>query len=126
GSIMYRTLRGPVSATLIVLVLCLLVSSMVSAQTEIVFWHWEGMQFMLDQWNQAIDEFEAENPGVKVTMIQVPYWDYADKTVVGYASGAAPDLMLVSVRNQTPYRLVDEGMLLPLEPFIERSGFDFD
>lgn len=69
----------------------------------------------------AIDAFEAANPGISVTLDQLPPDQYYTRLDAALGAGEGPDVMWQSSRA-TFY--VEGGALRPLDEFIARDGLD--
>ena len=74
---------------------------------------------------QAIaDDFVAQNPGIEVT-VNVSDWDtYWDKLQTQLAAGTPPDVFAMDAPLYPDYQ--SRGVLLNLQPLIDRDGFDLD
>lgn len=83
------------------------------------FPHWffgHGSSF--EDWiNGAVDEFEANNPNVRVEREQVPFDQYWDKLDIGIAGGDPPDVAGFGPGNLGKY--IEAGALLPLNDLID-------
>lgn len=69
----------------------------------------------LEPFNNAIQSFEAANPGVKVQLESVPQ-DYGSKLLTQFAAGTAPDIIQVGDGDVAKFSA--QGVLEPLDPFI--------
>jgi len=72
-----------------------------------------------DWWHLAGDKFEADNPGVKLDVRNLPVNDYMTQIVVELASGNPADVVSTSVNLA---ELKDSGQLVPLNDRVEQSG----
>ena len=72
--------------------------------------------------NSVIDLFEAQNPGVTITGEPTDFTSYWERLAVQSAAGDAPDILNMHVNNLVKY--AQEGVLAPLEPFIESGDLD--
>lgn len=90
------------------------------AQVEIEVWHSMPAGAATEIWRQLVDRFNEQNPDIIVRDINVGgYTTGYEKAVVAWAGGAPPNIMhLEQARNTT---FIDEGLVLPLEPFIEKD-----
>ena len=88
---------------LLVIVICLLIISILffvsgnkKDDNTVVFWTLQLSSF--DKYiNNIIDEFEKENPGVKIQWIDVPYSEGEKRTLAAILTDNPPDLV-----NLTP------------------------
>ncbi|MFJ2967545.1 ABC transporter substrate-binding protein [Streptomyces collinus] len=67
---------------------------------------------------KAVDGFEAANPGIHVTLEQVPEDQYYTKLDASLSSGGGPDVMWQSSKAPA---YVDGGALQPLDEYIKRD-----
>lgn len=90
------------------------------AQVEIEVWHSMPAGAATEIWRKIVDRFNAENPDIIVRDTNVGgYTTGYEKAVVAWAGGSPPNIMhLEQARNTT---FIDEGLVLPLEPFIEKD-----
>lgn len=75
--------------------LCLSLTSAALADgtVEIDFWcQWGAEEF----YNEVAEKFMAENPGVKVNVLQIPFWDYGTKLDPSLVTGVAADVFTYS------------------------------
>lgn len=75
-----------------------------------------------DWWNEVVEKYEAEHPGVTVEMTKVARDEYADTMFTMFAGGNPPDIVHLAAFEYQPF--ADEGWLEPLGPWIEQSGKD--
>ena len=109
-------------ACLVALALLLGMGGSVLAQNVIeLFWDTPGAAEEQAGYRAVADRFEALHPGVKV------YTDLGlsfDDVLVRIAAGTPPDIVFSTIQNAAG--LIREGLVLPLDPWIERDGFDID
>jgi raffinose/stachyose/melibiose transport system substrate-binding protein len=88
-------------------------------------WHYEGPTSAMGvAWNEAIKEFEAKHPGVKVTFEEKSF-DQIQKTAqMVLNSSDAPDLMEYNKGNATAGLLSQQGLLTDLTAEAARRGWD--
>lgn len=108
--------------SLVLLLVALLASfSVVSAQDDVVtleFWGgWTGpdggvMQTLVDQYN-------AENPGVQVTLTTQAWSPLFDAFIAAGSAGQAPDIM--ALHPQEIAMFVDLGMIQPIDEIVASS-----
>ncbi|MCA9740345.1 sugar ABC transporter substrate-binding protein [candidate division KSB1 bacterium] len=71
--------------------------------------------------DSVLREFEQANPGVKV--VQESYVNqYREKILTSFAAGTAPDVLLLEAGYVPAF--VNRNLLLDLNPYMERVGFD--
>lgn len=71
----------------------------------------------------AVDGFEAANPGISVTLEQLPEDQFYTKLDASLGAGEGPDVMWQSSRAPV---YVEGGALEPLDEYIERDGIAMD
>lgn len=115
----FRTIRIGLS----VLVLSLLFPAMLAAApVNITMWHPFPDREEFGAWQTLVDQFNAENPDIKVTLEgKAGMTSSPDGLIVPVASGAGPDLAFFSYA-WTPLLSANE-VFLNLRPMMERDGF---
>lgn len=77
--------------------------------------------FVRSQWEaqftQLIQEFEAANPKIKVTLSTAPFATYANKLLTDFSSGSAPDLTEMVDTNF--YQFATKRLFLDLTKYIK-------
>lgn len=92
-------------------------------QVELTFSVW-GDPEELRILQEIADDFHAENPNISVT-VTVSDWDtYWDKLQTQLAGGTPPDVFAMDAPLYPDYQ--SRGVLLNLQPLIERDGFSLD
>jgi len=95
-----------------VLFLALAAIGMVSAQTLEVLW----MGWPKDQVMQLVNEFQAQNPGIKIDIQLIPFGQLFQTIEVRLASGGGtPDVYIVDGPNTASYAA--RNYLLPLDEY---------
>jgi multiple sugar transport system substrate-binding protein len=94
----------------------------VHAETNLEFIQWWEPELPAGALRGIMDEFEAKNPGIKVTLVSGPYANTRDQIVVGAASGTLSDV--VGLDGAWVNDLAKQGAIADLNPLIEGSGFD--
>lgn len=95
------------------LTLALMLVSNGFAQTKITFWTWVGLE-------PAVEQFEAEHPGIDVELVTFGPWDLHDKLLTALAAGSgAPDIAQLVIRRFDAYR--DTGQLVDLAPYLSEE-----
>jgi ABC-type glycerol-3-phosphate transport system substrate-binding protein len=74
-----------------------------------------------DYFNEAIAEFERENPNIKIRKTIIPAGEWEDKMIITLASGQAPDVLKLFTNN-VPFFL-DRGLLEPLNKWLDNAPF---
>ncbi|SDD74965.1 ABC transporter substrate-binding protein [Glycomyces harbinensis] len=88
----------------------------------IQWWTWDDKQAV--SWEQCVPAFEEANPGVQVEISQYAWDDYWTKLTAGFVAGNAPDTFMDHMNNYPEY--TSQGQLLPLDDYIEQTGYDID
>jgi multiple sugar transport system substrate-binding protein len=70
---------------------------------------------------QVLEEFEAAYPNISVTFEPIA-GDYGAAMAAKFSSGDVPDVFYVD--SSVAPTWIDDALLEPLDPYIERSGFD--
>jgi len=92
------------------------------AQANLEFIQWWEPELPAGALRGIMDEFEAQNPDIKVTLVSGPYANTRDQIVVGAASGTLSDV--VGLDGAWVNDLAKQGAIADLGPLIESSGFD--
>ncbi|HAE38546.1 MAG TPA: hypothetical protein DCG57_07895 [Candidatus Riflebacteria bacterium] len=90
----------------VLLLIMLLPAALLGADVELVFWNFWDPKFILP----VIEQFEKDNPGVKIRNEQVNWGNGLDKIVVAMANGRAPDIC--ELGSTWMGRFMAEGALL--------------
>lgn len=72
---------------------------------------------------KAVDAFQTANPGIKVSLVQVPPDQYYTKLDASLGAGEGPDVMWQSSRASY---YVDGGALEPLTGYIKKDNLSLD
>lgn len=76
-----------------------------------------------ERMEQYLEVFHRLHPHIEVELEYVAqHAEFYERTVMQYASGVAPDIINMAVDHLVPY--ASSGMIMPLDPFIERDGID--
>ena len=92
------------------------------AQTNLEFIQWWEPELPAGALRGIIDDFEAKNPGIKVTLVSGPYANTRDQIVVGAASGTLSDV--VGLDGAWVNDLAKQGAIAPLDDLSGRLGLD--
>ena len=93
-----------------------------SAETTIEFIQWWAPELPAGSFRAIMDDFEAQNPGIKVKLVSGPYSATRDQIVVGAASGTLSDV--VGLDGAWVNGLSKQGAIAPLDDLMAASGFD--
>jgi multiple sugar transport system substrate-binding protein len=74
----------------------------------------------IDNWMIGIDMVKEMHPDIEVELEFVPYEETVTRTLVSATAGDLPDLIMAS--NEHTPTLSTQGILLDLNPFIEKDG----
>lgn len=81
--------------------------------TEISYAMWDAAQ--QDIYQELIDDFEAENDDVKVTLEVTPWDQYWTKVEAAVTGGSVADVFWLNIPNSTDY--IEEGVVAPLTDY---------
>lgn len=71
----------------------LMMSGAMAQEITLQFWDNQQTESGLSQFQQeAVDRFEAENPGIKVEVTTIPYPEYQQRLLTAVQGGNAPDI----------------------------------
>ncbi|MCL6673915.1 ABC transporter substrate-binding protein [Streptomyces panaciradicis] len=88
-------------------------------------WHYEGADSAMGAaWNEAIKEFEAKHPGVKVKFEEKGFEQIQKTAPMILNSSEAPDLMEYNKGNATAGQLSKQGLLTDLSAEVTKRGWD--
>ncbi|MEV0206167.1 extracellular solute-binding protein [Streptomyces sp. NPDC050788] len=88
-------------------------------------WHYEGPDSAMGvAWNEAIKEFEASHPGVKVKFEEKGFEQIQKTAPMILNSSDAPDLMEYNKGNATAGQLSKQGLLTDLSAEAAKHGWD--
>ncbi|MEU1412780.1 extracellular solute-binding protein [Streptomyces sp. NPDC005731] len=88
-------------------------------------WHYEAPNSAMGiAWNEAIKEFEAKHPGVKVKFEEKGFEQIQKTAPMVLNSSDAPDLMEYNKGNATAGLLSKQGLLTDLTPEVTEHGWD--
>ena len=113
-----RSLTGLMSAAAI-LALC---TSAAIADTTIEFVQWWEPEMPAGALRGIMNDFEAANPGIKVTLVSGPYSATHDQIVAGAASGTLSDV--VGLDGAWVNGLAKQGAITNLDPLMDSTKFD--
>ncbi|MFD7877829.1 ABC transporter substrate-binding protein [Streptomyces sp. NPDC059766] len=88
-------------------------------------WHYEGPTSAMGvAWNEAIKEFEASHPGVKVKYEEKSFEQIQKTAQMVLNSSDTPDLMEYNKGNATAGLLSKQGLLTDLSAEVAKRGWD--
>lgn len=88
-------------------------------------WHYEGPDSAMGvAWNEAIKEFEAQHPGVKVKFEEKGFEQIQKTAPMVLNSSDAPDIMEYNKGNATAGLLSKQGLLTDLTAEAKTRGWD--
>ncbi len=74
-------------------------------------------------WQAVIDAYEAQNPNVKVELLDISSAEYTDKIKIMLSGGDETDI--ITVKDIPQYSaMLTRNQVVPLNSYIERDGFD--
>ena len=110
-----RRFFPPVILGVLIALVCGL-ASVAGAQQVVSFWYY-GAQSDFDALEAIAREFEAENPGIRIEIVNTPYSANWEKWAVAAAGGAPPD---ASMANFGIFAVLGD-VLEPLEKYVEAT-----
>ena len=113
-----RSLAGLASATAVI-ALC---ASAALADTTIEFVQWWEPEMPAAALRGIMNDFEAANPGIKVTLVSGPYSATHDQIVAGAASGTLSDV--VGLDGAWVNGLAKQGAITSLDPLMDAAKYD--
>ena len=114
-----RELRATMMSAAAVWALC---ASGALAQTNIEFIQWWEPEMPAGALRGIMDDFEAANPDIKVTLVSGPYSATHDQIVVGAASGTLSDV--VGLDGAWVNGLAKQGAIASMDPLMDAAGYD--
>ncbi len=93
-----------------------------AAPVTIEFIQWWEPQMPAGSFQALMDQFEAQNPDIKVKLISGPYANTHDQIVAGAATGTLSDV--VGLDGAWVNDLAKQGAITPLDPLMASTNFD--
>jgi multiple sugar transport system substrate-binding protein len=93
-----------------------------SSDVVLEFAQWWAPELPEGSFRALMDEFEAENPGIKVELLSGPYSTTKEQVVAGAASGTMSDV--VGLDGAWVSDFVKQGSLASLTTLMESSSYD--
>ncbi|MCP4398879.1 MAG: sugar ABC transporter substrate-binding protein [bacterium] len=107
----------------VLLTLCfVLMSSFAWADVTIEFIQWWAPELPEGSFRGIMDEFEAQNPGIKVELISGPYSNTRDQIVTGAATGTLSDV--VGLDGAWVNDLAKQGAIAALDDLMAAADYD--
>ncbi|GAA4614334.1 extracellular solute-binding protein [Actinoallomurus liliacearum] len=96
-----------------------------SSSKELKLWHYETQDSAMGiAWNQAIKEFEAAHPGVKVKFEEKGFEQIQKTAPMVLNSKDAPDILEYNKGNATAGLLSKQGLLTDMTAEVTKRGWD--
>ncbi|MDG5788002.1 ABC transporter substrate-binding protein [Evansella sp. AB-P1] len=79
-----------------------------------------------DGWDNVIEQFENDNPGVEVELKIIPYDEYPSAYMDAFISGDSPDLVIIDSPHIGDFKVIDGFEDLLQEPYLAeqyKEGF---
>ncbi len=109
--------------TFLVIMALVMMSAMVWAQdVTLEFIQWWEPELPQGALRGLMDQFEAQNPGIKVKLISGPYSTTHDQIVAGAATGTLSDV--VGLDGAWVNDLAKQGAIAPLDSLMASGNFD--
>lgn len=109
-------------AVLLVLSFVLIASFAWAEDVTIEFIQWWAPELPEGSFRAIMDEFEAQNPGIKVELISGPYSNTRDQIVAGAATGTLSDV--VGLDGAWVNDLAKQGAIAALDDLMASTNFD--
>jgi len=109
---------------LVFLILVLLLVTLITAKTTIVFWHHESPAHRVMAFQKAINLFQKENPDIRVVQQIVPWGDAWTKTLAAINAGTTPDFQFsIPELTITAYQT---NAIIPVDDIIREIDSKYD
>lgn len=115
---MHGRMKRSLGIASVCLLSLLLFASAAFAQVTITFQYRVTDQARVDVVNAWIEEFERQNPDIKVELLPAG-GDYRERTIVSWAAGTGPDV--IETWGDWAQDYARAGALLDLRPYVERD-----
>lgn len=99
-----------------------LLASTAFADVNLEFVQWWEPELPAGSMRAIMDEFEAANPGITVTLVSGPYSTTKDQIVVGAASGTLSDV--VGLDGAWVNGLTKQGAITDMAPLMAANNYD--
>jgi multiple sugar transport system substrate-binding protein len=116
--------KGILGLALFALVFAFTGNVLAQATTPVTleFAQWWEPELPAGEFRALIDEFEAENPGITVTLLSGPYSTTRDQIIAGAATGTLPDV--VGLDGAWVSDLVRQRAITSLSALMDEAAFD--
>lgn len=111
------------SSSVCILALCLCLVSTASAQTTIEWWQFWTDPSIKPTISGMVEEFERQNPDIKVKLTDLTWANGHEKIVISLASGTGPDV--VELGSDWIAQFAEAGQLVDLTDHVSGSRLDF-
>ncbi len=91
-------------------------------EVTLEFAQWWEPELPAGMFRGLVDQFEEENPGIKVELLSGPYASTKEQVVAGAASGTMPDV--VGLDGAWVHDFVDQGSIADLSALMGEAGYD--
>lgn len=115
----FRHISNTLKAAAAVWALC---ATTALADTTIEFIQWWEPEMPAGALRGIMDDFEAKNPGIKVTLVSGPYATTRDQIVVGAASGTLSDV--VGLDGAWVNGLSKQGAIASMDEMMTKANYD--
>jgi multiple sugar transport system substrate-binding protein len=111
-------------SVLLAALLLIVTSSLAIAQDDVTleFSQWWADELPEGEFRALMDEFESQNPGITVELLNGPYSQIREQTVAGAATGTMPDV--VGLDGAWVNDFVRQGSLADLTALMEAASYD--
>ncbi len=111
------SVRRLIPAALLVILALALGAAQAQEPTTVVFWQFFTDETIIEAYENAIAEFEALNPDVKVQMVIVPWSEQQQRLTTALSAGGLPDVSMLGNNVVAQYQAL--GALAPLTEYFE-------
>jgi multiple sugar transport system substrate-binding protein len=90
------------------------------AKVTLQYWMWDDTQ--VPAYQQCVDQFQKENPNIKIKISQSAWGQYWTNLTTQIAAGSAPDVWV----DQASYypQFVKDNQIVDLAPYIKKDNID--
>ncbi|MGQ7844672.1 ABC transporter substrate-binding protein [Granulosicoccus sp. 3-233] len=111
-------MKGIVASVLLAL------GSQAHAATQIEWLQWFAAEQNADFYDAIVEEFEAENPDIKVKLVTQPFGKVRESIVTNRAIGVGSDVLGLNMPWTSEF--LDMNILEPLDDYLARDDNDFE
>jgi multiple sugar transport system substrate-binding protein len=109
-------------AFIFIFLLILVASLAWAGDVTIEFIQWWEPELPAGTFRALMDQFEAQNPGIKVKLVSGPYSNTHDQIVAGAATGTLSDV--VGLDGAWVNDLAKQGAIAPMDDLMKSTKFD--